>query len=69
MKWDKVCHLPSASVASDQEVMVGFHFVMLELAIRGDVDPLSIEHQAIFLSPFLTAQALASVQYLQCSDN
>jgi len=33
-----------------------------ELAIGGDVDPPSIEYQAISFSPFLLAQAFASVQ-------
>jgi len=49
--------------------MKGVYYVVSELAIGGNIDPLSIEHQAIFLLPFLMVQTFASVQLLQCSDD
>jgi len=40
---NKFHHLPSARVASDWVVVVGFHYVQPELTISDDVDLSSVE--------------------------
>ena len=65
----QISGLPLAQVAHDWGVVGGVQYVVSELAIGGDVDPPSIEYQAILLLPFLMAQTFASVQFLQFSDD
>ena len=48
----QVSGIPLAQVANDRRVMEGIHNVVSELAVRGDVDPPSVEYQAISFSPF-----------------
>ena len=53
---DKFCHLPPARVASDWVVVVGFHYVKLQLTFVGDKDPSPINYHPFLFFSFIAAQ-------------
>ena len=61
--------LPLAGVASNQVVVVGFHYVAPQLIIMGDIDLSSMDHQSIPLLQFVSAQSSFGAKFFQCLDD
>jgi len=66
---DKFHCLPPTGVASDQVVMVGFHYVKPQLTIMGDIDLSFMDYQRVPFLPFIAAQPLFGTQFFQHLDD